>query len=287
MFGYVKAYKPELKLAEYDTYKAIYCSICRQLGKDYGIFAKFILSYDFVFLAMLRLSLADECCGYKKMRCPFNPMKKCMRLEKQSEDLAFSTACLVIMFYYKLLDDIRDNGVKGKLRSGIIYPIFSHYRRKARKKYSDVDDEISRLMKSQFDVEKSDSISIDNSAEPTAKMLEFIFSYGVEDDTKRRILQRVGYLSGKWVYLIDALDDLEDDLKKNSYNPFVKKYNLKKDDSLKEAREGATSLINNCNVELSNSYELLDLKRYKTIISNIIYLGLPNELKKIKEKNND
>ena len=62
MFGYVKAYKPELKIAEYDTYKAVYCSLCRQLGKDYGIFAKFILSFDFVFLAMLKLGLQDECC---------------------------------------------------------------------------------------------------------------------------------------------------------------------------------------------------------------------------------
>ena len=65
MFGYVKAHKPELKMAEYDTYKAVYCSLCRQLGKDYGVFAKFILSYDFVFLAMLKLGLQDECCGYK------------------------------------------------------------------------------------------------------------------------------------------------------------------------------------------------------------------------------
>lgn len=287
MFGYVKAHKPELKLAEYDTYKAIYCSICRQLGKDFGIFAKFILSYDFVFLAMLKLGLADECCGYTKMRCPFNPAKKCMRLEKESEHLSFASACLIIMFYYKLIDDMHDNGVKGKLRSGIIYPIFAHYRKKARKKYADIDDKIGVLMNQQSQVENAQSKSVDAAAEPTAKMLEYIFAYG-EEGSNKRILERVGYLAGKWVYLIDALDDLSEDLKKNSYNPFIKKYNLKSGDTTTEVRESATGLINNCNVELSNSFELLTFKRYKTILSNIIYLGLVNELKRVnKEKKDD
>ena len=283
MFGYVKAYKPELKMAEYDTYKAVYCSICRQLGKDYGVVAKFILSYDFVFLAMLKLGLENECCGYTKMRCPFNPAKKCMRLEKESEALSFSAACLIIMFYYQLVDDMQDNGVKGKLRSGIIYPIFAHYRKKARKKYAEIDDEIGALMKKQAELEKSDSKSIDAAAEPTSKMLEYIFAYG-EEDSNKRILERVGYLAGKWVYLVDALDDLDDDLKKNCYNPFIKKYNLSKGDDLSKTYENAKSLINNCNVELANSFELLEFKRYKTILSNIIYLGLQNELKEKESK---
>ncbi|MBQ5591044.1 MAG: hypothetical protein IIU65_05125, partial [Clostridia bacterium] len=177
MFGYVKAYKPELKIAEYDTYKAVYCSLCRQLGKDYGVFAKFILSYDFVFLAMLFLGLDNECCGYKKMRCPFNPTKKCMRLEKPSDALSFSSACLIIMFYYKLIDDMKDNGMKGKLRSGIIYPIFSYYRKKALKNYAEVDQKIAELMLWQQEIENSETVSLDMAAEPTAKMLEFIFSY--------------------------------------------------------------------------------------------------------------
>lgn len=283
MFGYVKAYKPDLKIAEYDTYKAIYCSICRQLGKDYGVFAKFILSYDFVFLAMLKLGLENDCCGYTKMRCPFNPAKKCMRLKEHSESLEFSSACLIIMFYYKLLDDMHDNGLKGKLRSGIILPFFSHYRKKAIKKYKDIDEKIGELIKAQAEVENDQSKSVDKAAHPTAKMLEFIFSYDCSDEKQKRVLERTGYLCGKWVYLIDALDDLDDDLNKNRYNPFIKKYSLKCGDDVKQAKTDAISLINNCNVELSNAYELLEFNRYKTILSNIIYLGLPNELKRIKE----
>lgn len=278
MFGYVKAFKPELKISEYDTYKAVYCSICRSLGKEYGVFAKFILSYDFVFLAMLKLSLEKECCGYKKMRCPFNPAKKCMRLDKPSESLSFSSACLVIMFYYKLLDDIQDNGLKGKLRSGVIYPLFSHYHKKAIKKYPDIEEKVSCLMKKQGEIEQSESKSVDLAAEPTAEMLKYIFAYGENGPKEKRILERLGYLSGKWVYLIDAYDDLDEDIKNKSYNPFLRKYSVKE-----EAKEAAVSLINNCNVEMAKSFELLDTKRYKTILSNIIYLGLPNELRRIKD----
>lgn len=273
MFGYVKAYKPELKLAEYDTYKAVYCSLCRQLGKDYGVFAKFILSYDFVFLAMLKLGLLDECCGYTKMRCPFNPLKKCMRLEKQSVALEFSAACLIIMFYYKLLDDIKDNGLKGKLRSGAVLPIFKHYLKKARRKYSEIDDEILVLMQKQREVEEENSGSVDKSAEPTAKMLQLVFSFGEENENTKRVLEKIGYLAGKWVYLIDAFDDFDDDVKRGSYNPFKNR-----------EKSSAKGLINNCNVEMANSFELLEFKRYKTILSNIIYQGLPQELKRIENK---
>ena len=280
MFGYVRAYKPELKISEYDTYKAVYCSLCRQLGKDYGVFAKFILSYDFVFLAMLKLGLENECCGYKKMRCPFNPMKKCMRLEKKSESLSFSSACLIIMFYYKLLDDFKDNGIKGKIRSGFLYPIFSHYHKKAVKRYPEIENVTATLMKKQAEVENQTSVSVDAAAEPSAKLLEFVFSYD-EDGSNKRILQNLGYTAGKWVYLIDALDDLDEDLKKKSYNPFLRKYN-----DLDVARKNAKALINNCNVEMSKSFELLEFKRYKTILSNIIYFGLPNVLKQISDHKN-
>ena len=81
MFGYVKAFKPELKMIEYDTYKAIYCSICKQLKKDYGFVAPFVLSYDFVFLASLKLATQDSICGYEKRRCKYNCLKKCMYLK--------------------------------------------------------------------------------------------------------------------------------------------------------------------------------------------------------------
>ena len=77
MFGYVRANKPELKVKELEMYKAVYCTLCKVMGKRYGRFSRFTLSYDFTFLALLNMSLSEKCSGIKKGHCVFNPLKKC------------------------------------------------------------------------------------------------------------------------------------------------------------------------------------------------------------------
>ena len=75
MFGYIRIAKPELKVKEYEMYKAVYCSLCRVLGKNYGIWSRFTLSYDFTFLALLNMSLTDVCDLTERKRCVCNPLK--------------------------------------------------------------------------------------------------------------------------------------------------------------------------------------------------------------------
>ena len=275
MFGYVTFYKPELKVAEYDTYRAVYCSLCRQLGKDYGIAARMILSYDFTFFAVLRLALEDECCGYKKMRCTFNPMKKCMRLKKSSESMSLAAACAVILFYYKLKDDLCDKGFFSKIAAAFLMLFFSRYRKKALIKNSDIDTYVSDMMAEQAQLEEKNEQSIDRVADPSAKILQYIFSYGLSGDVAR-ILSHMGYCIGKWVYVADALDDYDDDVKKKNYNPF-KSYDKE------TAKEKAVSLLNACNVEAASDFELASPKRYKGIIANILYLGMPERIKMITD----
>ena len=275
LFGYVTFCKPELKVAEYDTYRAVYCSLCRQLGKDYGIAAKMILSYDFTFFAVIRLAIEDECCGYAKMRCPFNPMKKCMRLKKSSESMSLAAACAVILFYYKIKDDLRDKGFFAKIVAAFMMIFFSRYRKKAVKKYSDIDVFAADMMSEQSRLEENNELSIDHVADPSAKLLQYIFSYGLSGDAER-VLSHMGYCIGKWVYVADALDDYDDDLKKRNYNPF-KEYDKT------TAVEKAVSLLNTCNVEAAADYELISPKRYKGIIANILYLGMPERIKMITD----
>lgn len=83
MFGYVRACKPELKIKEYETYKAVYCSLCRLMGREYGLWSRFTLSYDFTFLALLNMAMTDGCDPVERGRCFFNPLKKCQLLQKQ------------------------------------------------------------------------------------------------------------------------------------------------------------------------------------------------------------
>ena len=123
MFGYIRIAKPELKIKEYETYKAVYCTLCRTLGKEYGIWTRFTLSYDFTFLALLNMALSDGCDEAERKHCVCNPLKKCNYC-KNDEKIKMPAAAAIIMVYYKLLDNIADEkGIK-KLGFILLKPLF-------------------------------------------------------------------------------------------------------------------------------------------------------------------
>lgn len=287
MFGYVKPDKPELKIKDYETYKAIYCSLCRTLGKEYGLLARFLLTYDAAFYALIKKSVlqAKPDCAYKGV-CRFNPLKKCNYIDTDSY-LKDAAALTVIMFYYKVLDNINDGKPLKRLASRLVYPYIKIKFNKAVKKYSKYNDIIKISTDEQARIENEKTDSIDIAAHPTAVSLQKIFSYGIKDETQKRIVERIGYCLGRWVYLMDAFDDLENDIKAGAYNPFALKYKLDKsfltgdnkaieDDIIKSIRLTAN--------ETGLALELLDKNCYKPLIENIIFDGMEAELMKIIKK---
>ena len=217
MFGYVKACKPELKMKEYETYKAVYCSLCKKLGKSYGILSRFTLSYDFTFLALLNMSMNDGCDGFCQKRCAFNPLKKCNYC-KDDSSIDMPAAAAMIMLYYKILDNIADErGIK-KIGYWCLKPIFSRAHKKAAKQYPDIEGYVFDYITAQNALEKSGCNSIDEAADPTAKVMEQILSLCSEDEIQKRVLSRLGYCIGRYIYLLDAAKDFVEDLKNNSYN---------------------------------------------------------------------
>lgn len=283
LFGYIKPYKPEMKMKEFDTYKAVYCGLCKQLGKVYGPFARLTLSYDFTFLSMVSLSLSDKCGGFRMEKCVANPLKKkpCM---VPCGDLTLSASAAMIMFYYKLKDNIQDSGIGGRIKAYLLLPFAAAARKRAKKLHPELEEIVGTCMQEQYEVEHSDSDSIDRAAEPTAKALSQIFERLSEHHAQRRVLSRLGYLVGRYVYLIDALDDLEDDIKTGSYNILYRKAQKDGTEQLSEIRTYAQGVLNLTVGQIAAAYELLDLKRYKTILDNLIYLGLHQSLKAVLEK---
>ena len=130
MFGYIKPFKPELKVKEFDTYQAVYCGLCHQLGEAFGPFAKLTLSYDFTFLAMAALGLREDFGGFCKARCMANPLKK-KTCAVPSGDLSFAASCAMILFYHKLRDNIEDTRTPKKFLYYLILPFASSARKKA------------------------------------------------------------------------------------------------------------------------------------------------------------
>ncbi len=271
MFGYVKAYKPELRIKEWEMYKAVYCSLCRELGKKYGILARFTLSYDFTFLALLQMSLSDGFPETERKCCALNPIKKCNYCKNKQDDLSFSAAAAMIMLYYKLLDNIDDEKGISKLKYLLLKPTFSRAYKKAVKDNKDIDDIFKEYAAHQKAVELQENCGIDAAAEPTAVMLSSVFSMCAADEFNKKALSRMGYCMGRYIYIIDAAKDLPDDIKKNNFNPYKNNENFRAD---------AERQIDICIAEAIKACELIEIKQLKNILGNILYLGLEDTAKK-------
>lgn len=278
MFGYIKINKPEMKVKEYEAYRGLYCSLCRSLGKNFGILSRLTLSYDITFLLLVRLSLSLTVPEFKRGRCPFNPSKMCNYCLNADEELRFSAAVSMMLFYYKVKDNIADGSFFRKILMYLILPYAYLKYRKAEKMYPDLAEIIEKGMANQNETEKSKTDLTDKAAHESADILGKIFAYGLSDGEEKAY--RFGYGIGKFVYLADAADDIEKDIKNKSYNPFVEKYKLTKapDDEIKSEIEGT---LNMCAAVAAEAFKETEKKTLTPIVENIIYDGLENTMKTI------
>lgn len=269
MFGYIRPERVELKRREDELYRSVYCGLCRYLGKDYGVLSRLTLSYDCTVLAMLCMALNQSCPSVHEKRCVVNPLKKCKFCTAEGDSFHLAGAVSVIMTYYKLTDTIEDSGFFKGTAARILRFLFRRNYRKAAKAYPEIDEDCRNMMQCQQKAEQSDS-GIDRAADPTAVMLSDLCQRLSEQEETRKILGMFGYHLGRWIYIMDAADDLERDLKSGNYNPFRQ--------HLRETDEATmlycNDVLNMTVSQLILAYDLLELTAYKEILDNIIYHGL-------------
>lgn len=315
MFGYVRPHKAELKLREYERYKAVYCELCRELGKSFGIGARFILNYDCTFYAMAALSLSDSDVAAEQKRCTMNPLKRCGFIRSEGEEYRKAAALSVIMTYYKFKDNIEDESFFKSIAARLGKAFLSRKYRKAQKMYPFLDAVVTEAMEAQAAAEADKNSSIDRCCDPTAKMLSELLAElaPVGDEGSRLALSQFGYYFGRWIYTMDAADDLAEDLKTDSFNPFIRMLGLEEyvhkkgkdpksfEGRIKEEAEQACNEVLNRNIAgMLLAFNLLETGRFGEILENIINEGLPeiqreilflhiDEQKKgrIKEKKHD
>lgn len=274
MFGYIRISKGELKVKEFEIYKAIYCSLCKSLGKHYGILSRFTLNYDFTFLTLLNMSLKDGCDQIERKHCTFNPLKKCNYC-KNTDSLLMPSAVAMIMLYYKISDNISDEKGFKKMGFQLLKPIFRGAYKKASKEYPNINQYVEEYIQRQSKLEKENCDSLDAVADPTAIALSQIFMLCSNDNIQKQILERLGYCMGRYIYLIDAICDFEQDKKQKKYN--VLTFTC---EDISQAKEKAIPQLYFCINEAIKAFELLNIKKYKSILGNIIYLGLEDTFKK-------
>ena len=283
MLGYVKAFKPEMKVKDYELYRGIYCSLCRALGRNYSPIAQLFLSYDFAFAAVLRLAAGENGCSFVKKSCPYNPAKKCMICQSK-ETLDFCSHAIIITVFYKILDNMHDGGIKSKLIAYLLYPIVFLMHRKAKRLAPDIDKIIGESMKIQSETEKKKNVCIDEAAHPSAEALGKIFSLGFEGERKES-LYTLGYMVGRYVYILDAADDLEDDLKDDSFNPFSAEYGEIKDEKIRtDFAQRITAVLNLTQSNAIEALDMLEKKRFEDILENVVLEGLDFSMERVLKK---
>ncbi len=274
MFGYVRAYKPDMTFSQYDIYKGIYCSLCKQIGKRYGLISRMTLSYDMTFFALVRLCVKDECVKFTKSVCSFNPLKKCLDCCNNNSELEYCADVSMLLVYYKFLDNIDDSKGIRRFLLKLLKPYFNRIHKKAIKKCRSADDILAEMRKTQQKAEQK-KIGIDECAHPSAKALAELISSGT--DYQKEILYRFGYMTGRWVYIADAADDYDEDKKSNGFNPLL---TYEKSDAMKIAEEALNLTLS----ELTESFNLLKMNCLKPIVSNIINEGMYHNIKIITGK---
>ncbi len=289
MFGYVRPYKPELLVREYGQYKAVYCQLCRVLGEEYGPLARLALSYDCAFYALVALSVSGAQVEERRRRCVCNPAKACTYLPSPGEEYKKAAALCVLLTYHKLRDDLADRGFWGSLGSRMLLAVVAPQAKKAAKRFPFLAEEAQKAMESQRQAEEAQA-GVDPCAEPTALLLQALFGElagcGGCESRQRPALERFGYFLGRWVYLMDAADDLQDDLREGSFNPFIRRLGLegKKELSQEErqrAEEACNEALNAPAAQLVLAMNLLELGPFGPIIENVAEKGLPQVQKEI------
>ncbi len=284
MFGYVRAHAPELRLREYECYRALYCGLCKSMGKCTGQCSRLSLSYDFVFLAAVRIALTQETVKAQQVRCLLHPLKK-RNAVLNSPTLAYCTHASALLTYHKLKDDQADEKGLKKSRAVLSKPLFRKAYKKAKKKYPALDQRIKAELTALSEIEKDQNAppSADAPAMCFGRLMEAVVSEGLTGSEKR-IAQSIGYAVGRWIYLIDAADDYPEDCKKDRYNPYRRIFPTEMtEENWNSIQEGLTLVL----TKAEQAQELIDphpQDEINEIVANILYLGIPHTMEEIRKK---
>ena len=282
MFGYVKPVVADLLVREHEFYRATYCGICRSMKKHTGALSNVTLSYDAVFLALVRMSYAEGLnCTSSMRRCIAHPAKRRPMLD-ENEAIEYTARAFAILTHYKLMDDLTDEKFLKKVAVGIARPITA--RAKKLSALSDLEQLVRDRLAGITELERRGCDSIDEPAGLFGELLGEIFSYGYTGEA-RLVTYECGMHLGRFIYAADAAEDYEKDRKSGSYNPYVIAYG-----GADLTTENKSSIKRGLLLECSRIEAAINLMPFEgkatieNIIKNIIYLGLVKRIDFLDER---
>ena len=270
MYGYVRPVKDELKVRQYEAYKAAYCGLCHCLRRDFGVPARFVVNYDFTFLAMLLWT--DQGADYDQEKCMASPLKR-KNVLRTAPALEVAAALSVILAYWKLRDNLRDEGPGKAAASGLALGALELSYRRAREKQPDFADAAQACLEQLRQLEAENCPSLDRPADCFARILAAA-APAAEGEEARRALEQLLYHMGRTVYLLDAADDLAEDARSGNYNPVALRFALQGGQWTPEKRaEFAVTLDHSIHM-VATAFELWDFGVWRPVLERTIYHGL-------------
>ena len=263
MFGYIIINKGDMKFKEFDIYHSYYCGLCRVLKEKYGLAGQLSLSYDMTFLIMILSSLYEPDTRLGETKCVAHPFEK--HVVRTNEFTEYAADMNVLFTYYKCRDDWEDDKKPSRLAYAELLKkayrsICSRYGEKARK--------IDSLLREISQEEKKQNQDIDHMAGIFGNIMGEMMA--VREDEWQEELRTMGFYIGKFVYLMDALEDVKKDRKKGSYNLFSEMGDVWEEELQKKIREDMAEMM----AEAARAFERLPIVAYAGIIRNILYSGV-------------
>ena len=268
MFGYVRPAMDRLTEEERSDYGALYCGLCHTLGRRYGPVSRWVLNYDFTFLAAL-LSGGLETEERRCIASPFRPKRAAAR--DPALDLAADLS--VILAGYKLRDEVLDASFFKAQGCRAAGAALGGAFRRASQARPRIAESTRREMDRLLQLEREGCPTLDEPADTFASLLAGIAGE-VEEPVRRRILHQLLYHLGRWIYLVDALDDLERDAGEGQYNPIFLRYGLTGGVLTPEARRDVVITLDASIRQMAAAFELWDFGRWSGVIRAAVYEGL-------------
>lgn len=269
MFGYVTVYKDLISEADYDVFRSYYCGLCRDMGKRCSQASRFGLSYDITFLALVLSSVCGTDGEKKCGRCMAHPFRKNNYIYNDFA-VGYAADAAVMLDYLKLLDDWHDEkSVKALFGMLILKRAVKKASSRHEELYEGIRCQLNRLSR----LEEKNSENIDETADCFAKILELLFTpVFIDDENERRILGWMGYNIGRWIYIIDAVNDMKKDYESKSYNPFnIGFEGGNYDEYAKDVKNRQELALTFTLDNAASAFELLNVRRNETLLRSIIY----------------
>lgn len=269
MFGYIAPDAPYLFKKDETLYKALYCGVCKGIGKSCGQCARTALTYDIAFLSALVHNIRRENVVIKKKRCYLHWFRR--RPIAETDEITLALGCVnTALAYFKLCDDKADGDRRGVLRF-----LYKRGFKKAKKLHPTAVEIIAEETARQAELEKSGCASIDMACDPTAQLLMRLSKY-LLGERSTEDSEWLFYDIGKWTYLADALDDYDKDVKKGRYNPIFNEIGGKtKCEMLEKGRQALTFVFDSLFADIRERLCKIEFRFNHDLTDNILLRGIP------------